>query len=382
MKKTDSSKKQVIWDLFGGGCNSISRCIKNNHWENDYIVYTFDVVDTHEQSFRGQLPEKEYPFQHYLNIDLSQKYISEIFQNLIDTNQIQKPDIITSSTLCQSFSKVLSMHGGGTCFWKQQVQGDKNSPLVERSVGEFERLKKGFTAKLSADKQLFIKRLGQKCVENTVELIRAFQPTFWYIENPDSSLLFQYLQVNLHLTGFLNVACFGAYGFEQNKSGGFFSNIEIPLNKQKRPPTYYTAWEEVSEEYFNNWMAHVLELKEQGSSGDRRHIKAWNEFKTSAWFLDNQTNQMVELTKEQIQSQLTDKYFRRWYVDHGYKIGDKGHSSLKKTTMTLGKLTKQKYQLKTLGDFDTRQIGEANETSHIPEGVIQTILEYFKPPED
>lgn len=344
--------KIIIWDLFGGGCNSVSRAIKHFKLGNNYFVYTFDVVNTHKKSFRGQL---NLDFQKYINLDLSDSNIIEIFLNLIEKHIIELPDIILSSTLCQSFSKVLSMTGGGTCFWKQEVRGDKNSKLIERTVEEFELLKSGFTKKLNAEKQLFIKRLGQKCADNTVSLIRYFKPKYWYIENPDSSLLFQYLKNNLEFDGFLNIACFGSYGFPQNKSGGFYSNISIDLKKNKKPPTYETQWEEISKKYYDDWIKNVnYKQKYLGGSGDKRHVK---------FIIDENGNK---------------KYYRRWYVDIGYKIGDKGHSSMKKTTMTLGKLTKQKYYLKTIGDFNSRQISEANETSHIPPGVIYEILTNFR----
>lgn len=345
-------KKIIIWDLFGGGCNSLSRAIHKFKLNNIYKVYTFDVVETHKESYRGQL---NYRFQKYFNIDLSQKNIVSIFKKMIDENLIEYPNIITSSTLCQSFSKVLSIVGGGTCFWKQSIKGDKNSPLIERSVEEFEKLKSGFTSRLNAEKQLFLKRLGQKCADNSVKLIRYFKPKYWYIENPDSSLLFQYLKINLKFKGILNIACYGSYDFPQNKSGGFYSNIRINLKKEKKPPTYVTKWEEVTKKYHDNWLKQVKYKKDfLNGSGDKRHVKS---------IIDKITGKT--------------KYYRRWYVDIGYEIGDKGHSSMKKTTMTLGKLTKHKYQLKTLGDFNTRQIGEANETSHIPEKVIIEILNSF-----
>lgn len=335
-----SNNKIVIWDLFGGGCNSVARCIHNNKLDDIFEVYTFDVVETHRLSFRGQL---SYPFHHYYNVDLSQDNIIEYFKQ----NHFPRPDIIISSTLCQSFSNVLSMTGGGTCFWKQKIRCDKNSPLVERTIKEFNKLKSGFTKRLNPKKQLFIKRLGQKCADNSVKIIREFNPKAWYIENPSSSLLFQYLRVNLKLKGYLNVACFGAYGFPQNKSGGFYSNIKIELKKDKKPPTYETQWEDITKKQYDDWMKHVEELKKLGSSGDTRVVRYKN-----------------------------GKYQRRWYVDKGYKIGDKGHCSLKKTCMTLGKLVKSKYVLKS-DEFSNRQISEANETSHIPTGVILTILQEF-----
>lgn len=332
--------KYIVWDLFGGGCNSVSRMIKKYKLDNIFEVYTFDVVETHKKSHRGQL---SYPFQKYIKMDLSQDNIVSKFKSF------PKPDIIVSSTLCQSFSNVLAMVGGGTCFWKQSIRKDRNSPLIERTIEEFEFLKRGFTAKLNAEKQLFIKRLGEKCARNSVKLIRYYKPKCWYIENPASSLLFQFLRINLKLKGELNIACFGGYGYPQNKSGGFYSNVKVDLKQEKREPTYETQWEDITKKEYDDWIEHVESLKKLGSSGDRRVVR----------FKDG-------------------KYQRRWYVEKGYKIGDKGHCSLKKTSMTLGRLTKNnKYVLKTKGDFTNEQIGEANESSHIPSGVIHEIFVEF-----
>jgi hypothetical protein len=102
---------------------------------NSFEVYTFDVVPVED----GQIKNNSH---HYLNCDLSvginkeiknfnikinngknQEYcfkniktITELFNKMIEMKIIKKPNIIISSTLCQSFSNVLSMVGGGTCF--------------------------------------------------------------------------------------------------------------------------------------------------------------------------------------------------------------------------------------------------------------------------
>lgn len=36
--------KKVIWDLMGGGCNSLRKALKTKHILNKYDVYTFDIV--------------------------------------------------------------------------------------------------------------------------------------------------------------------------------------------------------------------------------------------------------------------------------------------------------------------------------------------------
>jgi DNA replication initiation complex subunit (GINS family) len=135
--------------LNSGGQNSCFNSVGDK-----YDVYTFDVTE----------PTRE---KHFY-LDLAQP-IEDLIKYL---DKLPKPDIIVASPLCQSFSSILTFKGGGTCFWKKE-----NDKLVERSVEEFERLKGGFTKNLKADQQLFIKRLGEKCLENTLSLIDHYHPT-------------------------------------------------------------------------------------------------------------------------------------------------------------------------------------------------------------
>jgi hypothetical protein len=50
--------------------------------------------------------------------------------------------------------------------------------LIERTIEEFNEKKSGFTKNLNPERQLFIKKLGQQCVDNTIELIRNFAPNY------------------------------------------------------------------------------------------------------------------------------------------------------------------------------------------------------------
>lgn len=214
------NNKKIIWDLFGGGQNSVYFSLKENNLLDDFDIYTFDVTPpVHDKQF---------------HLDLSQDNIVKIFENF------PKPDIIVASPLCQSFSNVLNMKGGGTCFWK--LNKDKTK-LIERSVKEFEKLKSGFTKNLKADVQLFIKRLGKKCIDNTIKLIEHYKPLVWYIENPKQSLMWKYITLNKksfckkHNVK-MNEASYGKYGFLTTKSTYFMSNIHMDLKKGKIPPPY------------------------------------------------------------------------------------------------------------------------------------------------
>lgn len=215
-----NKRKKIIWDLFGGGQNSLYNTLKEYDLLNEFDVYTFDVTEP--------MHDKQYI------LDLSQDNIVKLM------NVYPKPDIIIASPLCQSFSCVLNMKGGGTCFWKLN---ENKTLLIERSVEEFERLKNGFTKNLKADVQLFIKRLGEKCINNTIELIKHYKPKYWYIENPKHSLMWKYITLNRtdfynKETMFLNEASYGKYGFLTTKSTIFLSNIKMELKKGKIPPPY------------------------------------------------------------------------------------------------------------------------------------------------
>ena len=213
-------KKKIIWDLFGGGQNSVFLTLKDLGLLKFYDVYTFDITEPiHDKQFK---------------IDLAQNNIIEIF------SQFPEPDIIVASPLCQSFSCVLNMKGGGTCFWKFNKNKTK---LIERSIKEFELLKSGFTKNLKADVQLFIKRLGQKCIDNTIELIKHYKPKYWYIENPRQSLMWKYIQLNRKdffdsENQYFNECSYGKYGYFTTKATIFLSNVPMNLMKGKIDPPY------------------------------------------------------------------------------------------------------------------------------------------------
>lgn len=214
-------KKIVVWDLFGGGQNSVFNSLKENDMLEFFDIYTFDVTE----------PTRDKHFK----FDLSQENIVDIFK------KYPKPDIIVASPLCQSFSCVLNMKGGGTCFWK--YKDETRTELVERSVDEFEMLKGGFTKNLKSDVQLFIKRLGERCINNTIELIKHYKPKLWYIENPKHSLMWKYIKYNkrdFYDSGshFFNEASLGKYGFLTTKPTIFFSNLKMDLLKGKIEPPY------------------------------------------------------------------------------------------------------------------------------------------------
>lgn len=267
--------KKIIFDFFGGGQNSVFNTLKEFNLLNEYEIYTFDITPPQHNK------------QYYL--DLSQD-INIIIKEL---EKFPKPDIITASPLCQSFSCILSMKGGGTCFWK--LNNDKTL-LIEREREEFNKLKSGFTAKLDADKQLEIKILGQKCIDNTIELIKHFQPKYYYIENPASSLMWKYITLNKkdwfnENPKYLNKANYGQYGFLINKPTIFLSNTKMELKNKKIPK----MWDIYTDENNIKW-AYIK---------DRPDVKT--KYQNSRSFMIASLNKLIN--KEQYTNYGSDKKF-------------------------------------------------------------------------
>ena len=232
------NKQIVVWDLFGGGQNSVYQSLRENPL---FDVWTFDITE----------PTREQHIKQDLTVD-----------NIIEVlGQYPKPDIIVASPLCQSFSQVLQMKGGGTCFWKKE-----NGVLVERTVAEFETLKSGFTKHLKADKQLEIKRLGEKCINNTLAIIEHFKPQFWYIENPANSLMWYYIEHNkadwIAANGpvFKNKTYYNNYGFSIQKATIFLSNIDLHLKYEKINYSY-------EKEVINNVVYYKVDGIKQSRAG-------------------------------------------------------------------------------------------------------------------
>ena len=201
-------KKFIIWDLFGGGQNSVYHTVQEFNLPFD--VFTFDITEPqHNNQFK---------------MDLAQDNIIECFKHY------PKPDIIVASPLCQSFSVAISLPGGGTCFWKKE-----NNKLVERNIDEFNNLKQ-FNKRMSKwkdDVMLSRKRLGEKCINNTLALIDYYKPKLWWIENPKSSLMWYYLKNNKGINQFYNSTNYSDYGFLAKKPTTFLSNVKLDFKKQK-----------------------------------------------------------------------------------------------------------------------------------------------------
>lgn len=90
----------IVWDLFGGGLNSVYNALKDNP---QYEVWTFDITTSTRDK--------------HIVMDLTQDNIIEAM------SKFPKPDIIVASPLCQSFSILLVTKDKGRLGWKPTPNG-------------------------------------------------------------------------------------------------------------------------------------------------------------------------------------------------------------------------------------------------------------------
>lgn len=202
--------KLILWDLFGGGQNSIYNTVKEYNLPID--VYTFDITEPqHEKQFK---------------LDLSSENVIE------ELKKYPNPDIIVASPLCQSFSITTTIKGGGTIGWKKL----KDRSIQIRTLDEIKyclTLNK-YMKNWKSEVMLERAKLGKKCVENTLMIIEYFKPKFWYLENPALSLMWNYTKFNKDIDYFYNTTNYSSYGFLTFKPTTFLSNIQLDLRQEKR----------------------------------------------------------------------------------------------------------------------------------------------------
>lgn len=215
----------------GGGKNSVRKALEKN--KKKYQIFTFDIVEESE-NFKN------------LVVDLSQNNIVEVFQNLIKQKKIKKPDIIVSSPLCQTFSSAMQsisnlpdkkgkfFSGNPYRYWDYEKKLVKNWP-------ENKQIKwNGFCGNSYPQGYLqvpiSVAELGNRCIENVIQLINFFKPKTWYIENPAKSLIWKYIKYNLKFEfGYKNIAHYSAYNNNFSKKPTcFLSNVEMKLKKIKK----------------------------------------------------------------------------------------------------------------------------------------------------
>lgn len=192
-------KKLVVWDLFGGGMNSVHKAMKD---DERFEIHTFDVCET-------------FPTTNI--VDLSQP-IADLIKYF---DKFPKPDIIIASPLCMSFSLASAMPGGNAC-WRLDK---KTYELREREREEY------VGTRYNYEDQHAKAELGWKCVHNTMNIIDHYQPKAYYVENPMNSLMF-YILSDWRPLDFQISVNYGDYGFPAMKPTRFKTNVNMSIKKR------------------------------------------------------------------------------------------------------------------------------------------------------
>ncbi len=172
------SKKIIVWDLFGGSQNSVYHALK---YFKEFEVYTFD-----------NNPKVQHDKQYV--VDLSQGFLW--FKDFVEKNNIPKPDIIAASPLCQSFSVLMNAgEKGERLAWKLDKEKDI---YVIRDLEEIEQLIQSNNFLKQNKAELIRERavLGEKLLNFTINCIGFYNPPGWYIENPQTSLMWDFIKKN------------------------------------------------------------------------------------------------------------------------------------------------------------------------------------------
>ena len=216
----------------GGGCNSLRLALSKSNIKKYFYVYTFDII------------QKSNGFKNIV-FDLSTDNIIKKLNCRIKKNKIKKPNIIVSSSLCQSFSLAMRsistlkdkrtgnyFSGNPHHFWnynKKRVEiWPKDDIKWNGFCGNSYPNGRGSVPK-------YVAELGERCIQNIIKILCYFKPQNYYIENPANSLIWKYIKYNLGFTsGFKNIAHYSAYDKNFSKKPTcFLSNINLQLKKLK-----------------------------------------------------------------------------------------------------------------------------------------------------
>jgi len=237
------TKKYIVWDLFGGLNNSVRTALKDGiHFKNFntefnaiYEIYTFDILQCDK---KGLLNNK---------IDLSIN-IEELI-NYFD--KFPKPDIIVASPICSPFSRASAMRNGSSGFVINNfsIKYRKKEDFLDKNVNpnnyNYLRLVK-------------MRQISTRVLENTINLINYYNPKYYYIENPQKSLLWRYLDFLNFLTN-NNICHYGAYGHTNKKPTIIASNIEMRLKIVEKGYRNQISFENIKKKDRSDIPSHLIQ---------------------------------------------------------------------------------------------------------------------------
>lgn len=198
--------KKIIWSLFDS-----ETAITQELNSNDYIVYSIG------------LPSSSAITDNFIKIDLSKRSC------LRKLDKLPKPDIIFASPPCETW---VTLNIGNVKFFKRNFN--------EHNL----YWQKNFKGNNYMFKHRELRLFGQKTAYFTAEIIKKFNPEFWFLENGSSSLIFKYLNKYHNLNGNQNKTYYSSY---DNINFGLkpttiYSNLKMNLRKDFRKSNIHIAF--------------------------------------------------------------------------------------------------------------------------------------------
>lgn len=219
---------KVVWDICGGLNGSVGLAI---NYEK-YDIYTMDILPKTKDNRKN------------IVIDLTQEF--KVLVKIL--SKLPKPYAIIGSPPCVAWSRAASMKGGSAGFYNKNgeikvVLRPEHHFLMKEFNGFLN--KEGFRYKFENIRTRAI--MGEKMLNNLILIIKYFEPEYWYIENPATSLMWTYIKErwDFETPVYKNLTHYGAYGGISKKPTIFLSNVEMCLSKTPKGFKQKTRWEEI-----------------------------------------------------------------------------------------------------------------------------------------
>lgn len=225
----------IVWALFDSGNGCYAQAAKKFQNIELYSI-GLDIENKHN---------------HFIPLNLAD--YSRLFGNtkLFDTlDELPKPDIILASPPCESWSVASAMRGGNACWKRENVEDSLfvpqilPSPFTIRTNREYQQTHN----QLKYEKQ-FLKRVnGELTIFNTIEIIKRFNPSYYVIENPANSKIWEYINDVLDFKiPYLNLTRYNNYDYPLQKPTKFGSNLFLNLKNEVIKPN--VEWKNFSKSY-------------------------------------------------------------------------------------------------------------------------------------
>lgn len=206
---------KVIWALFDDAEMCYYHSIKE-YFGDRYIVYSIGI--NHIQ-LANEFGSKNF---FYKRIDLSLTN-SNLF---LELNELPKPDIILASPPCESWSTA-------DCSGRMFVGFDDGKWLVNNKKYYDEYNESCHSVK----KRFFIQKETSRIIgENTLAalllILEKYNPKVWVIENPKTSLMWEFQKQHWNFLGNMNIAYYSTYDSNFSlKPTIFKSNLKLELDR-------------------------------------------------------------------------------------------------------------------------------------------------------